>query len=270
MATQFIDRMAVEVDGEGDAVLMLHGLGGTSNVWAPLMPAVSRYRRIRPDLPGSGRSDRVEGELSLDRFVKAALRILEGMGVGKAHVVAHSMGTIVAQHLAALHPSRVTSLALFGPLFAPPDPARASIRARGQKARSEGVPGMQEIADVLVQASTSTSTRSQRPAASAYVRESLMRQNPEGYARNCDALAAMEAVEASRITCPTLLVTGDEDGVAPPQAVRMMRDRIGETNARVHCEVLRGCGHWTPVERPEECNDLLRRFLAQRQDGSAR
>lgn len=270
MATQFIDRMAVEVDGEGEAVLMLHGLGGTSNVWGPLMPAVARFRRIRPDLPGSGRSDRVEGELSLERFVGAALRILEGLGIGKTHVVAHSMGTIVAQHLAALHPARVASLALFGPLFAPPDPARASIRARGHKARSEGVPGMQEIADALVQASTSTSTRAQHPAASAYVRESLMRQNPEGYARSCEALAAMEAIDASRIACPTLLVTGDEDAVAPPQAVRMMRDRIGETNARVQYEVLRGCGHWTPVERPDECNDLLRRFLAQRPHSGAR
>ena len=64
MTTKFIERMAVEIDGEGDAVLMLHGLGGTSNTWVPLLPAVSRYLRVRPDLPGSGRSDRVEGPLS--------------------------------------------------------------------------------------------------------------------------------------------------------------------------------------------------------------
>ena len=74
----------------------------------------------------------------------------------------------------------------------------------------------------------------------------------------------MQAVDPSRVGCPTLLVTGDEDVVAPPQAVRQMRDRLAETNARVQCEVLRGCGHWTPLEMPDECVDLLRRFLAQR------
>jgi pimeloyl-ACP methyl ester carboxylesterase len=264
MTTRIVERMAVEIDGEGEAVLMLHGLGGTSNVWAPLYPALARCLRIRPDLPGSGRSERVEGPLSLERYLKAALSALAAAGVDKAHVVAHSMGTIVAQHLAALHPAMVRSLALFGPLFAPPEPARAAIRARGEKARSEGAAGMQEIADALVQASTSSSTKARRLAAAAFVRESLMRQSPEGYARSCDALASMEAVDASRIACPTLLVTGDEDVVAPPQAVRQMRDKLAETNGRVHLEVLRGCGHWTPVEMPEECSELLRRFLAQR------
>jgi pimeloyl-ACP methyl ester carboxylesterase len=264
MATHFVERMAVEIDGEGDAVLMLHGLGGTSNTWTPLLPAVARFRRIRPDLPGSGRSERVEGPLSLERFVTAALRALAAAGVESAHVVAHSMGTIVAQHLAALHPAAVKSLALFGPLFAPPEPARANIRARAQKARSEGVPGMQQIADALVQASTSATTKAKRPAAVAFVRESLMRQPPDGYALSCEALAGMQPAEASRIGCPTLLVTGDEDVVAPPQSVRLIRDRLAETNRAVDVEVLRGCGHWTPVEMPDECIDLLRRFLAQR------
>ena len=62
------------------------------------------------------------------------------------------------------------------------------------------------------------------------------------------------------IACPTLLVTGDEDSVAPAQAVRQLGERIPA--ARV--EVLARCGHWTPVEKPAECEDLLRRFYAQR------
>lgn len=263
MATLITDRMAVEIDGEGDAVLMLHGLGGSSNTWTPLLPALARMRRIRPDLPGSGRSERVEGPLSLERFVAAALRALAAAHVERAHIVGHSMGTIVAQHLAALHPRTVRSLTLFGPLLAPPDPARASLRARASKARSEGSAGMQEIADALVSASTSSATRSSRPAALAFVRESLMRQSPDGYARSCEALADMQPVDTAKVACPTLLVTGDEDVVAPPQSVRQMRDRMAETNHDVAVEVLRGCGHWTPLEMPEACADLLGRFLGR-------
>jgi 3-oxoadipate enol-lactonase len=249
----FVERIAVEVDGDGDAVLMIHGLGGTTNTWTPLLGAFSRHKRVRLDLPGSGRSWRVEGPLSMEKFVEATKRALAAAKVDKAHVVAHSMGTIVAAHLAAAEPAMVRSLALFGPLLTPPDQARVSIRARAAKARQEGMTG---IADLLVQASTSNETKQRRHVAVAFVRESLMGQNPDGYARSCEALADAQPADTSAIACPVLLVTGDEDVVAPPQSVRMMAQRI--SGSRV--EVLRGCGHWTPVEKSEECVELLKRF----------
>jgi len=253
----FIERMAVEIEGEGESVFMLHGLGGTSNTFTPVLAAFAHHRTVRFDLPGSGRSYRVEGPLSLALFIEKARLVMQRTGPERAHVVAHSMGTIIATHLAASEPARVASLALFGPLLAPPEPARAAIRARAAQAR-EG--DMQPIADTLVRTSLSAETRTRRPATVAFVRESLMRQDPEGYARSCEALAEMAPADTSRIECPTLLVTGDEDVVAPPQAVRMMGERIA--GSRV--EVLRGCGHWTPVEKPEECIGLLKRFLLER------
>ena len=236
---------------------MIHGLGGTTNTFTPVLGAFARHKRVRFDLPGSGRSWRVEGPLSIEKFVDATKRALGLAKVEKAHVIGHSMGTIVAAHLAASEPGMVKSLALFGPLLAPPDQARASIRGRAAKARQDG---MQGIADALLQASISSETRAKRPVAVAFVRESLMGQNPDGYARSCEALADAQPADTSRIACPTLLVTGDEDVVAPPQSVRMMSQKI--SGSRV--EVLRGCGHWTPVEKPDECIELLKQFLSER------
>ena len=69
MSFQLIDRIAVEEEGEGPAVVCVHGLGGSSNTWTPLMPALARHRVIRVDLPGSGRSQRAEGALSIERYV---------------------------------------------------------------------------------------------------------------------------------------------------------------------------------------------------------
>jgi 3-oxoadipate enol-lactonase len=248
-----VERIAIEIDGEGEGVVMIHGLGGTTNTWTPLLSAFARNKRVRFDLPGSGRSSRVEGPLSMEKFVEAALQAMAAAKLERAHVVGHSMGTIVAAHLAAAEPGAVRSLALFGPLLAPPGQARANIRARALKARSDG---MQPIADALVQASLSGETKAKRHAAVAFVRESLMAQDPDGYARSCEALAEAQPADTAKIVCPTLLVTGDEDAVAPPQSVRMMSQRI--SGSRV--EVLRGCGHWTPVEKPDECIELLRRF----------
>jgi 3-oxoadipate enol-lactonase len=259
-----IRQLAVEDDGEGDAVVCLHGLGGTSNTWSPLLPALQGWRVLRPDLPGSGRSGAGGDALTIERLAEAVVELCARLGISRAHVLGHSMGTIVAQHLAVSQPRLVRSLALFGPLIAPPDTARANLRARAEKARSEGVRGMHEIAQALLQASVSADTRQRLPLAAALVRESLMRQDPQGYARNCEALAAATPAAVERIEAPVLLVTGDEDAVAPPQAVRNLAERLGRA-ASVRTVILNRCGHWTPVERHEDCARELRQFLpAQR------
>jgi 3-oxoadipate enol-lactonase len=259
MSLHSIDKIAVEDEGEGDVVVCVHGLGGTSNSFTPLMGALARHRVLRPDMPGSGRSHAaLAGPLSIERLVEALQSICARLNVTRAHWVGHSMGNIVCQHLALAQPKLVRSLAMFGPLMAPPDAARTAIRARGAKAREEGASGMHEIALALVQAATSADTRQRSPLAVAIVRESLMRQDPAGYARTCEALADAPAAAVERIEAPALLVTGDEDGVAPPQAVRALAERMRQ--ARV--VVLNRCGHWTPIERAEECARELRDFLS--------
>jgi pimeloyl-ACP methyl ester carboxylesterase len=259
MAFHLIDKMAVEEEGEGDAVVCVHGLGGSSNSFTPLMGALARHRTVRMDLPGSGRSHAaMAGPLSIERLADAVQSVCARLRIDHAHFVAHSMGTIVCQHLAAARPALVRSLALFGPLAAPTDTARQNIRARGAKVRDEGVPGMHEVALSLVQAATSAQTRQRSPVAVAFVRESLMRQDPAGYARTCEALADAQPAALERIEAPVLLVTGDEDGVAPPQAVRALAERL----KRARVVVLNRCGHWTPVERPDDCVRELRDFIA--------
>jgi pimeloyl-ACP methyl ester carboxylesterase len=261
MALHLIDRMAVEDEGDGDALVCVHGLGGSSNTWTPLMPALVRHRVVRVDLPGSGRSQAAEGPLSMARFVEALVSVCARLGITRAHWLGHSMGTIVCQHLAATQPKLVRSLALFGPLAQPTDAARAGVRSRAAKARGEGAGGMQEITQSLLQAALSTDTRQRLPLAVAFVRESLMRQDADAYARNCDALADAQAADVQQCTMPLLLVTGDEDGVAPPQAVRALAERFHVARS-TRVVVLPRCGHWTPIERPDECQRELRDFLS--------
>jgi len=257
MSTQTIERMAVELDGQGDAVVFVHGLGGTSNVFTPQQLAlVGRYRTVRPDLPGSGRS-LASGPLSIGGFADAIVRMARVLGIERAHLVGHSLGTIVCQHIAVNEPRLVRSLALFGPILAPPDAARQAMRERAAKARAEG---MAPIADAIVQGATSGDTKASNPVAVALVRELLLRQDAEGYARTCEALAGAAAADVKRIACPTLLVTGDEDGVASPSNARAMAEQIN--GARVI--VLHRCGHWSTLERAAECSAALKEFLAGR------
>jgi 3-oxoadipate enol-lactonase len=256
MSSQTIERMEVEVDGTGDPVILIHGLGGSSNTFCPQMAVLGQQRAVRPDLPGSGRSRSPAEKLSIEKFTDRIIAMAGILNIRRAVLVGHSMGTIICQHIAAQAPQLAAGLVLFGPILEPPPTARDAFRDRAKKARAEG---MQGIADALVGAALSAETRQKKLAAVAFVRETLMRQEPEGYALTCEALAEARAVDPQRIGCPVLLVTGEDDQVAAPSTVHMMRERLRQGSATV----LPKCGHWTTIERPDECNASLREFLAR-------
>jgi pimeloyl-ACP methyl ester carboxylesterase len=258
MATTQVQGLFVEVEGDGAPVVCIHGLGGSSNNWTPVMAAFEGRRVIRIDLPGSARSPLPSQRLSIDVYVDVIASVLVELKAEQSDVVAHSMGTVVAQHLAIRHPRLVKSLALFGPLLAPPDAGRDGMRQRAALAREKGIPGVQDIADAIVKGATSDETKAQRPVAVALVRESVMRQSPEGYAQSCEALAGAQAAEVEQIKVPTLLVTGDQDGVGKPEAVKAMGDRIAGSKV----VVLSGCGHWTTFEKPQESAAELKSFYS--------
>jgi 3-oxoadipate enol-lactonase len=263
MAIQWIDKMAVDVEGEGEAVVMLHGLGGSMNVWAPLMPALRNYKVIRIDTPGAGRSNNAyalsdstphKGRLTLDVVAQCVIDICRTLGVQQAHLVGHSLSTIVCPYVAVKAPKLVKSMALFASLLQPSQGMRDVMNGRAPAVRERGT---FEAATAVSSAALSTSTKEAQPVTVAYVRESIMGQDPEGYARNCLLLAEATPTTLENIKCPTLLVTGDEDGVTPLSGARELKARIPQ--ARL--EVLNKCGHWPILERVDDCRRLLRDFL---------
>ncbi|TXC68011.1 alpha/beta fold hydrolase [Sphingomonas ginsenosidivorax] len=250
--------MFYEVHGEGDPVVMIHGLGGNSNIWTPQVTTLQRFFRvIRPDLVGSGFS-RLDGEtISIERYIRDIVGLLDRLDIGSAHLVGHSMGTIVCQHLAAWHPERVRSLALFGPIHTPSDAARDALRARAETSRTRG---MLPVAEAVVQGGTSAYTRADRPEIAAFVREATLRQHPEAYAQTCEALANAQPADTDRIRCPSILVTGDEDGTAPPTAAGSLALSLPDADFTV----LSRCGHWTSLERPRDVTEALTTFYFSR------
>lgn len=254
--TELRKGMAVEISGEGEALLCIHGLGGTSNTWTPVMGALSGFRVIRPDLPGSGRSALPDVPLSIAFYVEKMKQLLDDLAVTQVHIVAHSMGTIIAMHLAVQYPEMVKSLALFGPLLSPPDAGRAGIRERSRTATEGGLSAMQKIADVIITGALSAETHTSNPAVVALVRECIMRQTPEGYGASCSALAEAQPADIRKITVPVMLITGNEDAVGSPEKMHEFAKNL--SNCRE--TVLSDCGHWTTFEKPEECTDRLVHF----------
>ena len=257
MSFYLMDHIAVEESGTGSPVVCVHGLGGSSNTWTAMHPSLDAHRFIRIDLPGSGRSKLPQEELSLALLVQCLQTICKRLGIAQAQWLGHSMGTIVLQHLAVAAPSLVKSMVLFGPLAEPPEAAREIIRNRAEKIRSAGIQGLQEVTDALLITAVSEHTKRNNPSAYAYVRESLMRQSPLGYAATCEVLSQARSADIERISSPVLLVTGEEDKVSPPETVHALARRFTSGKSVVFTR----CGHWTPIEKPHECAREARSFL---------
>ena len=240
--------------GEGPAVVMLHGLGGTSNTFEPLMDSLDGYRVIRPDLPGAGRTALRTSAATVQQLARAVTDGLAGIGVRRAVIVGHSMGTLLAQHMAISAPQRVRGLVLFGAITEPPDAARLALQHRAATALQEGMAG---IADLVANGSLSARSKSDNPALVALVRESLMRQTAAGYAAHCKALMQVRAFDPLRIKAPVQLVTGVEDTVAPVAMAQALNTALPFSTL----EQLPGVGHWPTIEAPEDCARILQSTL---------
>lgn len=100
--------------GNGPPLLLLHLNSGTSTMYLPVLPHVAtRFRVIAMDHPGYGDSDApAEPYTTMAQWSAAAIALLDGLGIVRAHVVGHMTGANIAADLAATFPERVDRLVL--------------------------------------------------------------------------------------------------------------------------------------------------------------
>src|SRR5690606_16948185 len=99
--------------GEGEPLLLLHGLGGSHLDWEYQIPFfATRYRVLAPDLRGFGDSPRGRGRMSVRGHALDIAAFLDAMGIERCHLIGHSMGGAIAQQLALDQPQRVERLVI--------------------------------------------------------------------------------------------------------------------------------------------------------------
>ena len=244
----------VEQAGEGPAVVGIHGLGGTCNIYGPQIAALGgAHRFVTFDLNGHGMSPMV-GPVSIENWAEDVLALMDDLELAEVALLSHSMGTLVAQQVLAIAGERVRACALLGPVRNLPDAARSAQADRAALVRSQG---MAAVAGGISQGAVSAKTRAERPVVCAMIKELLQRQSAERYAAACEALGGSRPPDVSQYRGPVLAITGTEDMVCPPAGAHAIAADFADASA----VVIEDIGHWTSLEAPVEVNDLLGDFL---------
>ena len=221
-------------------LMLCNSLGTTLEMWDPQVEALTtRFRLVRYDQRGHGRSPVPPGPYSIEDLGRDALDLLDDLGIERASFCGLSIGGMVGMWLASEAPERIDRLVLCS--TAPTLPPREQWIERAARVRADGVSA---IADAALD-------RWFTPLAPDSLRESframLVGTPAEGYAACCEALADLDLRDRlAAIRAPTVVITGEGDPVAPPETGEQLAASI--SGAR-HVTVA-GARHITNAEQP--------------------
>jgi pimeloyl-ACP methyl ester carboxylesterase len=251
-------NLAVDVRGEGPALLFVHGYPLDRTMWHDQMEAFDGYRRIAPDLRGMGQSDAPDLGYSMNIYAADLAALLEALNIEEVVLCALSMGGYVAFEFLRHWRSRVRGLVLMDTRAEADTPE--ARRARDVAAATAREGGADAIAEAMLPKLLAPATLVDHPAIAARVRQMITSTPVAGIV---GALAAMrdrpgsESLLPTLGDIPTLVMVGEADSLTPPDQGRAMAEAIpGATLV-----VIGGAGHLPPVEQPNEVTRRIREFI---------
>jgi poly(3-hydroxyoctanoate) depolymerase len=253
--------LRVSIRGEGPPILLIMGLGGNIEMWAPLERELHRhgFQTIAYDASGTGHSPPRLVPLRPHGLARQAAHLLDALGLPDADVVGVSFGGGVAQELALRNPHRVRRLVLASTACGlggvPGNPLALGLLATPLRYYSPRF--LQATARWMYgTVSTPDSTLMQQHV-------SARRSRPPtlwGYASQLYAAAGWTSLPwLHRISMPTLVLAGGKDPIVPSVNARILAARIPD--ATVHIEP--DAGHLLLMERASVCADLVADFLRE-------
>lgn len=258
------DDMAIyyESHGQGDPLILIRGLGSNADHWYAQVPDLSRHWRIIVfDNRGIARSSDPGGAFTVGDMVEDTMALMDGLDISRAHVLGLSMGGMIAQELALNYPQRLRGLIL------------VVTHCGGQYA----VGATKDVTDAIQRVTAENSDEARLAAMPFFFAPRTMKEqpqviqeyatvsmkypaSPEILTRQMQAISQHDTYDRLRqITSPTLVMTGTEDVLIPPENSRILADSI--PGAKL--EVIPDGGHQVLIEAPQACNRAIIEFLQQ-------
>ena len=245
-----------DLTGPADAPVLAfaNSLGTTLEMWDAQVRAFgNRFRCLRYDMRGHGRSEVLDEPASMDDFAADLAGLFDALGIAKAHVIGLSLGGMAAQALAVNHPERVESLVLMATAAYMQPPGGWDLRA--ETVRNQGTIA---IVDATMQRWFTADTAALSPEQIKPVRDRFVAIDRHGYAVACLAIRDMDLRPLiGAICCPTLVVAGEDDPAAPIE----MAEEIAGLIPGAEIVVVPEAAHLIAVEQPDAVNTILEAFL---------
>lgn len=257
-------RFVYDVQGKGSPVLLIQGVGVHGDGWRPQVAALSaRFSCLTFDNRGMGRSQPAGAPVTVEQMAEDAAALMDAEGWESAHVVGHSLGGLVALHLALSARPRVRSLALLCTFAGGRDAAPLTARMVWLGLRSRvGTRRMRRRAFLRLVMPPGT-VADVDPDGMAERLAPLFGHDLADQPPIVDAqLAAMRAYDATPrlgelAGVPTLVVSAVHDPIAPPRAGRVLADGIPGARSVEMADA----SHGVPIHRAGEVNALLLEHL---------
>ena len=249
-----------EIHGEGEPLLLIQGLAGRGEGFRSQLPAFApHFKTIIFDNRGVGESDQPLMPWSMTQMAADAAGLLEALKIPQAHVFGVSMGGMIAQELALRHPQRITKLALgcthSGIKHCTPSPPWVTDIFRNAKGWTR-----EQFVRASIPINFAPHTRETAPdlIEDVVLRMISNKQLPHAFALQVAAIYNFDTYDRlPQIQQPTLVLTGKEDVLIPPDNSRVLTLRIPGAKLVEYDEA----GHLFFIEKAEPVNQRLVEFF---------
>ena len=255
-------KLAYQIEGDGPALIFLHGIGGNKDNWTRQMDFFcSTHTVVAWDARGYGDSDDYDGSLHFRDFSHDLLRLIDHLGFEKSHLCGLSMGGRIILDFWEVYAERVMSLALVDTFPGFDDSFSTEGREKFIRERRqplvEGGKELSDIAPLVVPGLVS-------PTASKEVLNELItsmnKLHKFSYIKTIESMTRYEPVtDVSEIDVPVQIIVGEEDKLTPPSISQKMHEQIKDSRLAI----IPGAGHLPNIEKPVEFNTSLRSFLEE-------
>ncbi len=253
-------RLWYDINGEGEAVVQIHGAGFGHFNFAPATPVLAEHFRVVDyDMRGYGRSDRPLQHYDMEVWADDLAGLMDALGIDEAHVHGTSMGGMIAIVFAAKYPARTTSVVI--------NCAAAKLGMTGRLIFKNWIdiarldpdgPGSRILAELIAwQALSKAFLETPDGVAAIDTIQQILRDSntTEVFTAACEAMREMDLRPwLPRITSPALVLGGDEDIMTPwdqgPGGAGQEAIHQGIAHAEKH--VVRGSNHSTIFDNTDE------------------
>jgi 3-oxoadipate enol-lactonase len=246
----------LEGPAQAPVVTMSHSLATDLSMWDPTVPALKeRFRILRYETRGHGRTEAPKGAYTLEQLADDALALLKALNIERTHWVGLSMGGMIGQTLALKAPHVFASLSLCDTSSRVPAEAKPAWQDRIRIAESEG---MEPLVEPTLARWFTEPFRKSRNDVTDRVATMIRTTPPAGYAGCCHAISGLDLTDRLHaIKMPVIAIVGEDDPGTPVAAHKVIHERI----AGSRLEIIPKAAHLANMEQPEAFNKALTGFL---------